>query len=84
MLLNYEDTFKIRKIESNIGVGSENRKEKGGKMSVYSTKKSHSGLGLANINSIKNKYENMTISYEVPEGYFDFYLVIEPEEESEE
>jgi two-component system sensor histidine kinase AgrC len=26
----------------------------------------------------------MTISYEVPEGYFDFYLVIEPEEESEE
>ena len=50
----------------------------------YSTKKSHSGLGLANINSIKNKYENMTISYEVPEGYFDFYLVIEPEEESEE
>ncbi|MGV0057332.1 sensor histidine kinase [Lactobacillus gasseri] len=52
--------------------------------SGYSTKKSHSGLGLANINSIKNKYENMTISYEVPEGYFDFYLVIEPEEESEE
>lgn len=52
--------------------------------SGYSTKKSHSGLGLANINSIKNKYENMTISYEVPEGYFDFYLVIEPEEETEE
>lgn len=46
----------------------------------YSTKKSHSGMGLANINSIKNKYENMTISYEVPKGYFDFYLVIEPEE----
>ena len=46
----------------------------------YSTKKSHSGMGLANINSIKNRYENMTISYEVPKGYFDFYLVIEPEE----
>ncbi len=46
----------------------------------YSTKKSHSGVGLANINNIKNKYENMTISYEVPTGYFDFYLVIEPEE----
>lgn len=46
----------------------------------YSTKKSHSGIGLANINSIKNKYENMTISYEIPKGYFDFYLVIEPEE----
>lgn len=46
----------------------------------YSTKKSHSGVGLANINNIKNKYENMTISYEVPKGYFDFYLVIEPEE----
>ncbi len=46
----------------------------------YSTKKSHSGMGLANINSIKNKYENMTISYEIPKGYFDFYLVIEPEE----
>lgn len=46
----------------------------------YSTKKSHSGVGLANINNIKNKYENMTISYEVPKEYFDFYLVIEPEE----
>ena len=46
----------------------------------YSTKKNHSGMGLANINSIKNKYENMTISYEIPKGYFDFYLVIEPEE----
>lgn len=46
----------------------------------YSTKKSHSGVGLANVNNIKNKYENMTISYEVPKEYFDFYLVIEPEE----
>ena len=32
--------LKIRVLESNLGVGSENRKEKGGKMSVYSTKKS--------------------------------------------
>ena len=35
----YKTTLKNRKIESNIVVGSENRKEKGGKMSVYSTKK---------------------------------------------
>ena len=30
---NYKNTLKIRVFESNMGVGSENRKEKGGKMS---------------------------------------------------
>ena len=35
---NYEKYLKIRKIESNIGADSENRRENGGKMSVYSTK----------------------------------------------
>ena len=35
----YKIPLKNREIESNIEVGSENRKEKGGKMSVYSTKK---------------------------------------------
>ena len=34
----YKNALKIREIESNIGVGLENRKENGGKMSVYSTK----------------------------------------------
>jgi hypothetical protein len=36
---NYRNTLKNREIESNIGVGSENRKENGAKMSVYSTKR---------------------------------------------
>ena len=33
----YKNTLEIREIESNMGVGSENRKEKARKMSVYST-----------------------------------------------
>lgn len=35
----YKIPLKNREIESNIEVGSENRKEMGGKMSIYSTKK---------------------------------------------
>jgi hypothetical protein len=37
--VTYKIALKDRKIGSDIVVGSENRKEKGGKMSVYSTKK---------------------------------------------
>ena len=37
--VTYKTALKNRKIGSDIVVGSENRKERGGKMSVYSTKK---------------------------------------------
>ena len=35
--MNIKNTLEIREIESNMGVGSKNRKEKARKMSVYST-----------------------------------------------
>lgn len=35
----YKIPLKNREIESKYSVGSENRKEMGGKMSIYSTKK---------------------------------------------
>lgn len=42
----YKITLKIREIESNIGVGSKNCKEKSRKMSVYSTKEKYGSMLL--------------------------------------
>lgn len=45
----------------------------------YSTKKEHSGLGLTIIRRITENYENMSITYDIDNDYFDFYLVIDKE-----
>lgn len=45
----------------------------------YTTKKNHAGLGLANIAKIEDKYAEMSISYNVKDNWFDFYLVIDTE-----
>lgn len=43
----------------------------------FTTKKDHSGLGLANIATIEDKYPDMSISYHVKDNWFDFYLVFD-------
>ncbi len=50
----------------------------------YTTKKDHDGVGLANIEQIKQKYPAMEISYSIEDGYFDFYMVIEEDENYDE
>ena len=50
----------------------------------FTTKKDHKGLGLANIKEIENKYLDMSISYTVQDGWFDFYMVIETEDGEED
>lgn len=46
----------------------------------FTTKKDHKGLGLANIKEIENKYPDMSISYTIQDGWFDFYMVIDTED----
>lgn len=43
----------------------------------YTTKKNHLGLGLANIKNIENNYPDMSISYNMEDGWFDFYMAID-------
>lgn len=50
----------------------------------FTTKKDHKGLGLANIKEIENKYPDMSISYTVQDGWFDFYMVIDTEDGEED
>ncbi len=45
----------------------------------FSTKKEHSGLGLSTIRKITETYENMSITYDISNDYFDFYLVMDRE-----
>lgn len=46
----------------------------------YTTKKNHQGFGLANIKTIENKYPDMSISYSIRDGWFDFYMTIDSED----
>ena len=48
----------------------------------YSTKKHHTGIGLANIKRIESKYEEyMLINYGFEDGWFTFDLEIMPDNE---
>ncbi|WP_251717876.1 GHKL domain-containing protein [Lactobacillus agrestimuris] len=47
----------------------------------FTTKKNHQGLGLTNIRNIESKYPNMTISHTVEDGWFDFYMMIDAEDD---
>lgn len=49
----------------------------------FTTKKNHKGLGLANIKEIENKYPDMSISYTIQDGWFDFYMTIDTEDGEE-
>nr|WP_260196616.1 GHKL domain-containing protein [Lactobacillus acidophilus] len=46
----------------------------------FTTKKDHKGLGLANIKEIEGKYPDMSISYTIQDGWFDFYMTIDTED----
>lgn len=54
------------------------------KKSGFTTKKNHKGLGLANISELEEKYPEISISYMVDDGWFDFYLTIETEDGDED
>lgn len=78
MMYSSEDTgfeFEIRNKIKDSSINPSQMKKAG-----YSTKENHAGLGLANIDQIGQKYPAMDISYEVIDGYFDFYLVVEGDE----
>ncbi|GAA2955582.1 hypothetical protein GCM10019995_07870 [Lactobacillus kefiranofaciens subsp. kefirgranum] len=50
----------------------------------YTTKKFHSGIGLANVKQIEAKYENsMLIDYGIEDDWFDFDLTIMPDDMEE-
>lgn len=78
MMYSSEDTgfeFEIRNKIKDSNINPVQMKKAG-----YSTKENHAGLGLANIDQIGQKYPAMDISYEIIDGYFDFYLVVEGDE----
>ena len=50
----------------------------------FTTKKDHKGLGLTNIKEIDSKYPDMSISYTVRDGWFDFYMTIDTEDGEED
>ena len=48
----------------------------------YSTKKHHTGIGLANVKQIELKYEEyMLVNYGIENGWFNFELEIMPDNE---
>lgn len=71
--------FEIRNKILNDNVNLAQMKKHG-----YTTKKGHDGVGLANIEQIKRKYPAIDISYSIEDGYFDFYMVIEEDEDYDE
>ena len=50
----------------------------------FTTKKGHQGYGLANIRKLEEKYPDMSVSYMVQDGWFDFYMVIDMEDGDED
>lgn len=78
MMYSSEDTGLEFEVRNKIKDGSVNPAQM--KEAGYSTKKNHVGLGLANIDQIRQRYPAMDISYEIIDGYFDFYLVVEGDE----
>lgn len=42
----------------------------------FTTKKGHSGLGLANIEDIKKKYDVILVEYHISDGWFTFYMSV--------
>ncbi|EEJ71527.1 histidine kinase [Lactobacillus ultunensis DSM 16047] len=67
-----EFEYEIRNKIQDRNISTKQIQERG-----FTTKKDHKGLGLANIKEIENKYPDMSISYTVQDGWFDFYMVIE-------
>ncbi|MCR1903045.1 GHKL domain-containing protein [Lactobacillus taiwanensis] len=76
MIYSTEETleYEIQNKKRNLAISTKKIQQKG-----FSTKKEHSGLGLATIRKITETYENMSITYDISNDYFDFYLVMDRE-----
>lgn len=44
--------------------------------SGFTTKKNHTGLGLANVVQIKQKYDNLSFHHSIKNGWFTFTITI--------
>ena len=76
MIYSTEETleYEIQNKKRNLAISTKKIQQKG-----FSTKKEHSGLGLSTIRKITETYENMSITYDISNDYFDFYLVMDQE-----
>lgn len=67
--------FMIRNRVASSKINSDRLSEEG-----YTTKKNHTGIGLANVKQITSKYEQtMMTDYGVSDGWFSFNLTILPD-----
>ena len=74
-----EFEFEIRYKIQNKKISTSQIQQRG-----FTTKKDHKGLGLANIKEIESKYPDMSISYTIQDGWFDFYMTIDTEDGEED
>ena len=74
-----EFEYEIRNKIENRKVSTQEIQQRG-----FTTKKDHKGLGLTNIKEIDSKYPDMSISYTVRDGWFDFYMTIDTEDGEED
>ena len=74
-----EFEFEIRNKIQNKKISTSQIQQRG-----FTTKKDHKGLGLANIKEIESKYPDMSISYTIQDGWFDFYMIIDTEDGDED
>ena len=74
-----EFEFEIRNKIQNKNISTSQIQQRG-----FTTKKDHKGLGLANIKEIESKYPDMSISYTIQDGWFDFYMTIDTEDGEED
>lgn len=74
-----EFEFEIRNKIQNKKISTSQIQQRG-----FTTKKDHKGLGLANIKEIESKYPDMSISYTIQDGWFDFYMTIDTEDGEED
>lgn len=70
-----EFEFEIRNKIQNKKISTSQIQQRG-----FTIKKDHKGLGLANIKEIEGKYPDMSISYTIQDGWFDFYMTIDTED----
>lgn len=74
-----EFEYEIRNKIENRKISTQEIQQRG-----FTTKKDHKGLGLTNIKEIDSKYPDMSISYTVRDGWFDFYMTIDTEDGEED
>ena len=74
-----EFEYEIRNKIENRKISTQEIQQRG-----FTTKKDHKGLGLTNIKEIDSKYPDMSISYTVRDGWFEFFMTIDTEDGEED